>query len=298
MPDARARLSRPDLPERLTRLGFRPDDAEATLAVAATVLGDDARLRAVDQMADVLGTGIGQFEGETEAPFPAEDDDELGAGVLPMLALLVAADDVQDFHRSRGVTDEISWRSLSDLGQQVWVHRLTHETFGLHTQGWLRTAWSGALYWLGRLQFNLQKTDGAWVISTHIPRTGPLTPESVDASFAEATAFFADRFPDLAASTFWCSSWLLDPQLTEVLQEESNMARFQRRWQLQGEPVESDKDALFFTFARRGDVDLAALPRETTLQRAIIDRLQSGGHWYSCAGTHPLTETALTEEAR
>lgn len=289
MPAARSRLSRTDLPDRLARLGFRPDDAEAALAAAAAVLDDDEQLRSVDAMADALGKGIGGFEGDTESPFPAEG--EYG-GVLPMLALVVAADEVQDFHCRRGISEDISWRSLSDLGQQVWVHRLTFGSFGLHTQGWLRTAWSGALYWLGRLQFNLQRTDGDWVISTHIPRTGPLTPEAVDASFAEATAFFADRFPDFPASTFWCSSWLLDPQLTEVLPAESNMARFQRRWLLEGDPVESDKDAVFFTFARRGDVDLTALPRETTLQRAIIDRLQAGGHWYSCRGTHPLTKEA------
>ena len=290
MPDARARLSRTDLPDRLARLGFRPDDAEAARAAAAAALADDALLRSVDAMADGLGAAVGQFGGDVESPFPAEDDDALGAGVLALLALVVAVDEVQDFHRERGISEELSWRSLSDLGQQVWVHRLTFGSFGLHTQGWLRTAWSGALYWLGRLQFNLQQTDGSWVISTHIPRTGPLTPESVDASFAAATAFFADRFPDFRAGTFWCSSWLLDPQLSEVLPSTSNMARFQSRWRLEGAPVESDKDALFFTFARRGEIDLTTLPRETTLQRAIIDRLQAGGHWYSCRGTHPLTE--------
>ena len=49
-----------------------------------------------------------------------------------------------------------------------------------------------------------------------------------------------------------------------------------------------DEDALFFTFARRGPVDLDALPRDTTLQRVILDRLQAGGHWQVRQGRIPM----------
>jgi hypothetical protein len=58
------------------------------------------------------------------------------------------------------------------------------------------------------------------------------------------------------------------------------MALFQRRWTLVGEPGNGDEDAVFFTFARRPPVDLASLPRDTTLQRAILDRLADGDHWH------------------
>ncbi len=107
----------------------------------------------------------------------------------------------------------ISATTLAELGQQVWIHRLTFGTFGLHTQDWLTIAWSGALYWLGRLQFNLQPEDDGWVLSTHIPRTGPLTPESVDQAFAAARDFFAAHFPECPIRAFVCSSWLLGPGL-------------------------------------------------------------------------------------
>ena len=48
----------------------------------------------------------------------------------------------------------------------------------------------------GRLQFNLQPADGGWELSTHIPRSGPLTPDSVDDAFRAARHFFATHFPD------------------------------------------------------------------------------------------------------
>ncbi len=111
------------------------------------------------------------------------------------------------------------------------------------------------------------------MLSTHIPQTGPLTPEAVDASFARAHRFFGQYFPEYPTTDLHCGSWLLDPQLVDGLPERSNMARFGRRWRLYGEPLAGDEDALFFTFHRRGDVDLNSLPRDTSLQRLIIDHL-------------------------
>ena len=243
------------------------------------------------------------WDGSLPWPWRSEGTDSAyGAGVLELLALVVTVDEVRAYHASRGIGGDDSWRALSDLGQQVFVHRLTYGAFGLHTHDWLRVAWSGALYWLGRLQFNLQRDPldpagaaaGTWVLSTHIPRSGPLNPAEVDASFAAARTFFAEHFAEFAVSAFHCHSWLLDPQLAAVLPATSNMALFQRRWTLAGEPGNGDEDAVFFTFARRPPVDLTSLPRDTTLQRAILDRLADGGHWHVCNGLIPYAGCSPT----
>ena len=149
-----------------------------------------------------------------------------------------------------------------------------------------------------------------------------------ESPFARAAAFFPTHFPDRPVTDFWCRSWLLDPALAAALDPASNMARFQARWRLYGEPMPGDEDALFFTFARRGEVDLATLPRQhlgrpgpagrgprrraqagdrtgdrgrvrevdlatlprdTTLQRVVADRLRAGGHWAVRTGRLPLT---------
>jgi hypothetical protein len=292
MVDVRGRLSAPELDARLRRLSFRDDDREELLKAADAVAGSPELLNQVTGLVDRLLPIIGVLDPEPGAdPFncAAGCSDDLGAGVLSMLALVATVEEVQAFHRSRGISEELSWRALSDLGQQTYVHRLTYGSFGLHTQGWLCVAWSGALYWLGRLQFNLHREGAEWLLSTHIPRTGPLTPASVDASFAQAVQFFGEHFPDYQLSGFFCSSWLLDPELAAALSPTSNMACFQRRWNLFGEPMKGDADALFFTFARRGDIDLDCLPQDTSLQRAIVGRLRSGGHWHVWNGRKPLS---------
>lgn len=302
MLDVRARLSTPDLSDRLVLLGFRDDDRADTLAAVGSVLERPDQLAQVQRMADLLVLGIGQFRAldEDALPNPWSDDgaeSPYASGVLELLALLACVDDVRAFHFSRGIAPDDSWRALSDLGQQVFVHRLTFGSFGIHTHGWLRIAWSGALYWLGRLQFNLWPSGGSstgWVLSTHIPRSGPLTPEEVDASLGWARRFFAKHFDEYPADAFGCSSWLLDPELGRVLPESSNMVRFQRRWELEGEPAIGDNDALFFTFNRRPPVDLDALPRDTTLQRAIVDRIRAGSHWQVWGGRILFADLPLT----
>lgn len=283
----RRALTDRDLPARLRMLGFRDDDADDAVAAARAAASSAEDLRHISVLAERVLEGLGRFGPEVEDPwdYPGARLNHLGVGVLPMLAMLVTIDDIRDFHNRRGIPEDVSIKSLSDLGQQTWVHRATFGNFGLDTFGWMRFAWSGNLYWLGRLQFNLKMRSDRWVLSTHVPRTGPLTPDEVDDSFTRALRFFGDHFAEYPIAEFYCLSWLLDPELIAGPLQDSNIAKFQRRWTLQGEPVQSDSDALFFTFLHRGEVDLDQLPRTTTLQRVVVDRLKAGRHWHIYQGT-------------
>jgi hypothetical protein len=280
MDTLRLRLGVPELVRRSFQLGFRADAASDLRFAGAAVLGDDERLHEVAELVARIQAGIGVLDLSGPSPFGSGSVNPAapGSGVVEMLALVASADEVVAYQRSRGVPEELSWHGLSDLGQQVWVHQLTYGTFGLHTYEWLRVAWAGGFSWLGRLQFNLHRLPDRWVLSCHIPRSGPLSPELVDDAFRRASGFFAQHFGDYPTTELCCSSWLLDPELAAALPG-SNIAAFQRRWRLVGEPAPGDEDALFFTFARRGEVDLATLPRSTSLQRVIIDRLSAGQHW-------------------
>lgn len=269
----------------LMTLGFHDDDRADVQAAIAEALGDQERLAEIDLLAGRLRAAIGVLGDNDVFDHPAARSDWRGIGVVPLLTLLACADDVRTYHRSRGIPDDESDCALSDLGQQVWVHRRTHGAFGLDTYGWMTLPYTGNLYWLGRLQFNLAQRPNGWALSTHIPETGPLPPEAVDESLHRGSAFFAQHFPDYPTTQFHCGSWLLDPQLAEVLRPESNVVRFQQRWTREGEPSVADSDAIYFVFRRRDATNRADLPRETSLQRAILDKLDAGGHWYSWHGT-------------
>jgi hypothetical protein len=125
---------------------------------------------------------------------------------------------------------------------------------------------------------------GEWVIGVHIPETGPLTPDEVDASFDQAREFFPRHFPEYPVRVATLGSWLIDPYLLDHLPQDSNMVRFGRRFTPYGKPTDSQESAVYFTFRSRDLDGLHKLPRDTTLQRLVLDRIESGGTWQNAFG--------------
>jgi hypothetical protein len=211
---------------------------------------------------------------------------------LYLWVLLGTVADVRRFHADHGVPDEVSWATLADVGEKVGLHRRFFGTGGFDRQDWSTLHFRGSIYALGRLQFNLTELPPAVLRATgttapvglgvHIPESGgPLTPAACDASLRRARAFFADRL-GVDSTVATCTSWLLDDQLAGYLPETSNIVAFQRRFTPLAEPDQpagsGDPDIIGFVF-RRVDPDLSALPRRTTLERAVVDHVRAGRHW-------------------
>ena len=266
--------------EEYRLLGFSDEDRDAAEAFAADPV-------VVKDLADQLRAAIGKLGEEPELRMPEDPRNSVQA-------FLDTLPDVRRFHAERGVPDDISWASLADLGQQLKVHRRTFGEYGLETHWWMTVHWTGQIYALGRLQYLLHQVPadkpipgtepGEWIIGVHIPETGPLTPELVDESFAQAREFFPRHFPEYPVKTANLWSWLIDPYLLDNLPPESNMVRFGRRFTPYGEPNDSQDGAIFFTFRTHGLERLDELPQDTTLQRLVVGRIKNGGTWQSAYG--------------
>lgn len=202
-------------------------------------------------------------------------------------AYLALVDVVRTYHRDHGIDNAVSWATLADLGRNLAIDRRMNGEGWPVMQAWLTLHARGGLYELGRLQY--QRGEGT--LGIHIPEAGPLTPEAVSASLDAARAFFPRHFPDEHYTTFSCGSWLLDPQLAEYLPEDSNIVRFQRRFELEPyeepEGIDGDVEVLRFVF-RSLTTPLDQLPRRTVLQRAVVDHLKAGRHWYWRRGHFPI----------
>ncbi len=112
------------------------------------------------------------------------------------------------------------------------------------------------------------------VLETHIPPGGGMTPARCAESMRQALAFFPRHFPESPFTGFACYSWVLNPELADFYSPESNMVLWQRELYLF--PVRSNGRAgLQFIFGRE-DVDPATAPRDTSLRRALLDRLAAG----------------------
>jgi hypothetical protein len=205
-------------------------------------------------------------------------DDDADRDDPVVQAFLARIPEVRRLHAARGLTDEESWETLRDLPRHAQLDRLLHGTPGLRKEWWVELVYSGRLFQLGRLQF--EPRDG--YLAVHIPEEGgPLTPAAVDVSLARAR----ELLPDYAEAR--CSSWLLDPQLATLLPAGSNIVAFQRRFEPLADEGVDDARVLEFVFHTL-DPDLERLPRDTTLQRAIVDHLRGGGHLHCLMGTLAL----------
>lgn len=190
-------------------------------------------------------------------------------------------------YRERGIPDSIAAATLADIGRHVAISRTTRGSFGLETWKWLTEQASGTLFQLGRLHFHLVPgpqgipglSPGEAVLDVHIPEAGPLSPELVQAAFGQAVQFFGEFFPAHPVRFAHCHSWLLDPYLLQHLPASSNIVAFANRFTRYGDLIDSPGDAVYFTFRTRDLTQLSQLPRESRLQKIVLERLDSGGSW-------------------
>lgn len=205
-------------------------------------------------------------------------DDEADVADPVVQSFLARIPEARLLHGELGLTDEESWQTLRDLPRHARLDRILHGSPGLRKAWWVELAYSGRVAQLGRLQF--EPRDG--YLAIHIPEEGgPLAPAAADASLGRARELFPDH------TEARCTSWLLDRQLRELLPAGSNIVAFQRRFEPTEKTLPGDADVLEFVFHTL-DPDPDALPRETTLQRALGDHLRAGGHLFTATGTLAL----------
>ncbi|GAB3418260.1 acyltransferase domain-containing protein [Flindersiella endophytica] len=283
-----------DAERTLTRLGLTPEDIAEMLAAKPSADRSPALWWLLERTLAALVAGIG-----TVGPLPPwpRCPAELGAEGRYLYAwtFLLCVPFTRDYHRDLGISDADSWAALACLGEQMGNHKARYGTGGLHTHDWLTHHFRGTVYPIGRLHFErlLINFDGsgsqgaprpgAPALGLHIP-TGRLTPDACDDAIGRAQRFFATHFPHERFEYATCSSWVLDPQLAEYLDPDTNIMRFQRRFTLLDD-VGPDQNSTIVEFLfRRGIDELERLPRTTSLQRGVIDHITAGRTWHFRTG--------------
>jgi len=194
------------------------------------------------------------------------------------------------YYQTKGIGLDVFYESFSSMTVccQVCYDRLG--IYGIDQQTyrrWQRYVLDGTLFRLGRLEFQLKEFDydleidghkapaGTTVLSVHIPRYLPLKEEDCEKSYAWARAFFKE-FYGMDPCIFVCGSWLLHPWMQDVLPPESGIIRFQTKFQLY-RVEQKPESAINWIFPGYAGKDISQCPADTSLRRAAIERLQSGG---------------------
>lgn len=115
-------------------------------------------------------------------------------------------------------------------------------------------------------------------LTMHIPSGGGLTLDACKDAFVQARDFFRKYFPNNPPKAIVCSSWIFNPQLTEILGYDAHLPQFQRELYMMPTPTNST-DGLWFIYLRTGKPDAATWPQETSLQRKVMNYIKEGGEW-------------------
>lgn len=185
-------------------------------------------------------------------------------GKKNFLYFLYFCEETQRKYKEIGIPDDILMDTLFDMTRWLDIWSDLKGEMYLGELDWLSRHLGAKLFKLGRLQFcfanhyefskrGIKKGDA--VIDCHIPAEGPLDIDECKKSLDFAREFFAKFYPDYKWDVFTCHSWLLGEDLKDILNENSNIIKFQNLFTIE-EQYESDA-ILGYTFrwkAKREDL--------------------------------------------
>ena len=196
---------------------------------------------------------------------------------------LMLACDTHKIYNEKGIAEDIFDRSFYDI--TIWCKECyrKYRRYGLEEVWWIAQSVKMNLYRLGRLQFepySLNKDiktsagilkQGIHVLNVHIPAGESLDYEKCLESFRMAETFFKNNQDK---NLYLCDSWLLSPRLKEVLEDESNILKFQNMFEIVSvyESYPQAEQRVFLDVKE----DKSQYPEDTSLRKRLKRYLLDG----------------------
>lgn len=223
------------------------------------------------------------------------------SAIAKLAAVLAALPATYANYLKRGIPDKIFFDTFRDIA--VWCENgfKQYGEKGLNNVKWLARHVSMRLFRLGRLQFefsrfvvipnaglkNILKCPyrlGEKCIAVHIPQGEKLDYSGVLDSFGKADAFFTKFYPEYRYRAYNVVTWLLNPELEEVLGKESNIVRFGKLFTLLGRAPDNDmNERRVFGYEK----DRASYAPRNALQAYTLNRINAGLPLWSYNGYRP-----------
>jgi len=181
-----------------------------------------------------------------------------------------------------GIPEAIYIDTMGAFSRFVREHMESYGCYGFDRGSWTPRQVSGKLFRIGQLEYELTQLEGADVVSLHIPTDVDLRPEVLQPSVKAGLAELYLLFPEYEGKGVYCHSWLLSPLLKELLQEKSNILRFQELFDIAPEGVPGN-DVLLWVF-KNPKLPREEYPENTSLQRKLKQFFLNGGQFLEGTG--------------
>ncbi|HGH4038811.1 acyltransferase domain-containing protein [Enterococcus sp. C76] len=156
---------------------------------------------------------------------------------------------------------------------------------------WIWRYTSGLIFRIGELEYERTyfpkghkelKLEGKQCLSLHIPSDADLSRNKIRDSYESAIRFFELYFPDYHYQVMYTDTWLLSPNLTKWLKQDSKIRLFAADYRLLSVD-EQDDSGVPWIFGRV-DAHVQDYPEKTSLQRQAKQQLLAGAHIGSALG--------------
>ncbi|EGP5400546.1 acyltransferase domain-containing protein [Enterococcus lactis] len=156
---------------------------------------------------------------------------------------------------------------------------------------WIWHYTSGLIFRIGELEYERTyfpkghkelKLEGKQCLSLHIPSDADLSRNKIRDSYESAIRFFELYFPDYHYQVMYTDTWLLSPNLTKWLKQDSKIRLFAADYRLLSVD-EQDDSGVPWIFGRV-DAQVQDYPEKTSLQRQAKQQLLAGAHIGSALG--------------
>ena len=156
--------------------------------------------------------------------------------------------------------EEGSFEANIEETENAWIGYPINDTTGYVEKGKISLSKSE---WFPALK------KGDTVVGVHIPPDGSLKDEDVEKTFEDTRAFVKCYFPEIDCKAFCCGSWLMDPQLSDMLGETSNIAKFGNRFKKITQKSKGNGVFNFVFLKPNQNFELSELPENTRLEKAL-----------------------------
>jgi hypothetical protein len=121
--------------------------------------------------------------------------------------------------------------------------------------------------------------EGDYLLALHIPGGEGYTPERVKSSCEKALAFWDRYYPEYDYIGFWSESWLYDPGLREILDEDRNIIRVQKQFYCY--PTEEGDRMIRLEVLGDEKADHRKLTPRNSLERGMFETWDRGERFHT-----------------
>lgn len=162
--------------------------------------------------------------------------------MLNLVSYLNYCDTFQENFNKLNIPRQILLDTLNDIKIWSYRHKEIFGEYGVKEINWLQHIGQNTMFTVGRLEYKMGRYIFgvrrkklklfSKIIEIHIPRGERITAENTIASLNAAKEFFAKYFKDYEYEYFTCGSWMLDPNLKEILPNDSGIIQFQNMFDI------------------------------------------------------------------